>query len=146
MWSCILWHRWWSWESMTGLSWTEARGRWWEVDRVDIPDSGLAFGSMDIALVLSAVNNRWTGLDWTGLEWKRSSATQAPNSVGLGWKMLSKNKYNFVALSFQLEGKSGTQTVRGTATDCSWSHVKIPWTTLLEMIVSNTDAVDHFIL
>ena len=44
----------------------------------------------------------WTGLDSSGLDWKRSSATLTPNSIGLGWKMSSKNKYNFVALSLQL--------------------------------------------
>ena len=85
----------------------------------------------------------WTGLDSSGLDWKRSSATQTPNSIGLGWKMSSKNKYNFVALSLQLVGEEWN-------TNCTWksrrSHVKIPWTTRLEKIVSNTDAVNLFLL
>ena len=59
----------------------------------------------------------WTGLDSSGLEWKRSSATRTPNSVGLGWKMLSKNKYNFVALSLQLVREKWN-------TNCTWnSHL-----------------------
>ena len=34
----------------------------------------------------------WTGLGSSGLDWKRSSAPETPNSVGLVWKMSSKNK------------------------------------------------------
>ena len=41
----------------------------------------------------------WTGLDSSGMDWRQH---RHQNSIGLGWKMSSKNKYNFVALSLQL--------------------------------------------
>ena len=45
----------------------------------------------------------WTGLERTGLD-------TDTNGIGLVFKKKSsKNIYNFVALSLQLEGKSGTK-------------------------------------
>ena len=57
------------------------------------------------------------------MDWKTSSATQTPNTIGLGWKMSSKNKYNFVALSLQLGEEWNTKC---TWNSCSWSPVQSP--------------------
>ena len=60
----------------------------------------------------------WTGLDSSGMDWKILSATQTPNSIGLGWKMSSKNKYNFVALSLQLVREEWN-------TKCTWNSHRL---------------------
>ena len=59
------------------------------------------------------------------------------------WAVFSAVTYNFVALSLQLVREEWNTNSMWKS---RWSHVKIPWTTRLEKIVSNTDAVDLFLL